>query len=59
MRCFSCDNELSDYESTLKSPTTGAYLDMCCSCLSEAGISGILHPLSYETFEEAPYDICT
>ena len=59
MRCFSCDSELSDYEATLKSPNTGAYLDMCCSCLSEAGISGVIHPLTYETFEEDLYDLQT
>lgn len=38
MRCFSCDNELSDYEATLKSPSTGEYLDMCVSCIRKAEI---------------------
>lgn len=43
MRCFACDCDLSDYESTLRSPTTGEYLDMCAFCLSEAQIT----PVSY------------
>lgn len=57
MRCYSCNEELTDYEATLKSPNTGEYLDMCCSCLAEANISGVLHPISYETFEEDIYDV--
>jgi len=39
MRCYSCDCELSDYESTLKSSNTGQYLDLCSHCLKETGIS--------------------
>lgn len=38
MRCFSCDCNLTDYESTLKSAVTGEYIDMCTSCISEAGL---------------------
>lgn len=33
MRCVCCNSELSDYESTRKSATTGEYLDMCNDCL--------------------------
>jgi len=32
MRCYCCDKNLSDFESTRKSVTTGAYLDMCNKC---------------------------
>lgn len=35
MRCTCCDNELSDYESSLKSERTGEYLDTCLVCLRE------------------------
>ncbi len=35
MRCRCCDNNLSDYESTLRSETTGEYLDTCLNCLAE------------------------
>ena len=38
MRCFSCDANLSDYESTLKSKVTGQYLDLCNTCINEAHI---------------------
>lgn len=33
MRCKACDDELSDFESTRKSATTGDFLDMCGRCL--------------------------
>lgn len=29
MRCYACNEELSDYEATRKSKTTGEYLDLC------------------------------
>jgi hypothetical protein len=38
MRCYSCNANLSDYESTLKSKATGQYLDMCHTCINEAAI---------------------
>ena len=38
MRCCCCDANLSDYESTLKSATTGDYLDMCKKCLKDLDI---------------------
>lgn len=39
MRCFCCNEELTDYEATLKSSTTNQYLDMCGFCIKESGIS--------------------
>lgn len=38
MRCCCCNSNLSDYESTLKSATTGEYLDMCKKCLKDLDI---------------------
>ena len=35
MRCFACDCELSDSESTRKSIVTDEYLDLCNVCFSE------------------------
>jgi hypothetical protein len=32
MRCCCCNKNLSDYESTRKSKSTGEYLDMCNKC---------------------------
>jgi len=33
MKCYCCDRNLNDYESTLKHSNTGEYLDMCMTCL--------------------------
>lgn len=38
MRCYCCNKNLNDYESTLKSAESGSYLDMCLSCLKDSGI---------------------
>ena len=38
MRCTCCNHNLNDYESTLKSLTSGNFLDTCCSCLKDLGI---------------------
>lgn len=35
MRCYACDAELNDYESTRKSKNTEEYLDLCEKCFSE------------------------
>jgi len=35
MRCLSCNKNLSDFESTRKSATTGEYIDLCNSCFSD------------------------
>jgi len=41
MRCYSCQRALNDYESTLKSATTGEYLDMCNKCLKDLNIKTV------------------
>lgn len=33
MRCYCCNNLLTDYEATIKSVNTNSYLDMCLACL--------------------------
>lgn len=38
MRCTCCNRNLSDYESTMKSATTGDYLDTCVKCLKDLDI---------------------
>ncbi len=38
MRCQCCNRNLSDYESTLKSVSTGDFLDTCLRCLEDTGI---------------------
>jgi len=38
MRCVCCDKRLNDYEATLKSKSTGEYLQTCNSCLDGLGI---------------------
>jgi len=34
MRCQACNQNLSDFESTRKSNTTGEYIDLCNSCFN-------------------------
>lgn len=34
MRCFACNCQLTDFESTRKSKVTGEYLDLCEDCFS-------------------------
>lgn len=41
MRCTCCNKALNDYESTLKSATTGEYLDTCMNCLQDLDIETI------------------
>lgn len=41
MRCDCCNVNLSDYESVLKHPETGQYLDTCLVCLEDTGITPI------------------
>ena len=38
MRCCCCNCNLSDFESTLKSATTGDFLDMCKRCIKDLDI---------------------
>ena len=40
MRCVACDANLSDFEASIRSSSTGEYLDMCSPCLSH--IRGVL-----------------
>jgi len=41
MRCDCCQRNLNDYESTLKSATTGEYLNTCGKCLDGLNIETI------------------
>jgi hypothetical protein len=41
VRCYACNRGLSDYESTLRSATTGEYLDTCLKCLKDLDISTV------------------
>ena len=38
MRCYCCNRNLSDYESTIKSVNTGNFLDMCMKCIQDMDI---------------------
>jgi len=38
MRCYCCDRNLNDYESTRKSLISGEYLDTCSRCLEDLNI---------------------
>lgn len=35
MKCVACDVELTDFEATRRSKTTGQYLDLCEDCFKE------------------------
>ena len=35
MRCLCCNSNLTDFEATRKSKTTGQFLDMCEDCFKE------------------------
>lgn len=37
MRCCACNRNLSDYESTRRHALTGAYLDICRTCMKSIG----------------------
>lgn len=39
MRCYTCNNALSDFESTLKGSLSNTYLDMCKKCIKGLGIA--------------------
>ena len=41
IRCYCCDRSLSDFESTLKSASSGTYLDTCLKCQDGLGIETI------------------
>lgn len=56
-RCYACDANLSDYESTRKSEVTGEYLDLCNRCYSGLDINAIDRPdLADEIVDEQSYE---
>lgn len=44
MRCVSCNQALSDFESTRKGALSGTYLDLCNGCIKGLGIATIDRP---------------
>ena len=46
MRCYACNVELSDYESTLRGATTGQFLDLCGRCIEAADIEAVSYSMS-------------
>lgn len=52
-RCYACDANLSDYESTRKSEVTGEYLDLCNKCYSGLDINSIDRPDLADMLEDA------
>ena len=38
MRCLSCNNVLSDYESTRKYKSTKTFIDLCTSCFIQSDL---------------------
>lgn len=54
MRCYCCDKNLSDYESTLRSKSTGEYLDTCLKCLQGLQIEFLGNQALKRKFEEEP-----
>ena len=58
MRCACCNRSLNDYESTLRSESTGQFLDMCMRCLDGLGIAtqGREDLSPYEAFEQDDFD---
>ncbi len=54
MRCCCCNRNLSDYESALKSATTGDYLDMCKKCLKDLDIPTLKN--THDPDEQSPQD---
>jgi hypothetical protein len=38
MRCLSCNNILSDFESTRKYKNTQSYIDLCTLCFNESDL---------------------
>lgn len=41
MRCDCCDRNLNDFESTLKSVSTGEFMNTCGKCLDGLGIDTV------------------
>lgn len=58
MRCLSCNVNLSDYEISRRSLTTGDYIDLCNRCFSDIqdGIIYVANPkLSHECDESGVF----
>jgi hypothetical protein len=58
MRCYCCDKNLNDFESTRKSVSSGEYLDMCNKCYSTVS-DDLLSEVRYDLYdgnEEDEYD---
>lgn len=53
MRCYSCDRNLTDYETSIKSKATGQYLDLCCKCLDGLNIQYTANKDLTKTQQEA------
>ncbi len=41
MRCYCCQKNLNDYESTARNVETNEFLDMCMKCINESGIAHV------------------
>jgi hypothetical protein len=41
MRCYCCNNNLTDFESTRRSAETGDFLEMCNRCVKGMGIATV------------------
>lgn len=54
MRCQCCNRNLNNYESTLRHPETGMFLDICMRCLDDIPITPVSNNTLYEDsgFEE-------
>ena len=59
MRCYCCDRNLSDYESTLRHPMTLEFLDICTKCLQDIPIVPVEPANSSNDtgYEDDPEDI--
>lgn len=42
MRCYCCNRNLSDFESTMRHPETKEFLDTCRKCLKDTGIKPVV-----------------
>lgn len=42
MRCYACNRNLSDFESTMRHPESGMFLDLCTKCLPFTGIKPVV-----------------
>ena len=58
MRCYCCNRNLSDYESTLRHPVTLEFLDTCVKCLKDIPIDPIEPTNKFDDvgYEDDPID---